>query len=320
VRDARTGDDHHVFHHDDEFHDNERRDDEFHDDRCDDEFHDDRCDDAMMVWKTEFGRFTIYGIEDGWMLRDPMEFLPDSDPEVWVAHPEFLDEGKIRVSLGCFLVAGPSGLVMVDTGLGPPPDPRMASGKMPEALGTIGIRPDEIDTVIHTHLHVDHIGGNLDDSGRPFFPNARLFVHSAELDYWLAIEGPRGDRVRSVFEPLGGMVDAVGGDREIRPGVAMVESFGHTPGHMSVELRSEGRRAVLGGDVTHHPLQAAYPEWNMAADYDRALAVRSRRLLYEGLAADDGLLGAGHFPRPGFGSVVVDEGVRVFVPAQVSEL
>jgi len=274
----------------------------------------------MMVWRTEFGRFTIYGIEDGWMLRDPMEFLPDSDPEVWAAHPEFLDEGKIRVSLGCFLVAGPSGLVMVDTGLGPPPDPRMASGKMPEALGTIGIRPEEIDTVIHTHLHVDHIGGNLDDSGRPFFPNARLFAHSAELDYWLTAEGPRGDRVRSVFEPLGGMVEAVGGDREIWPGVAVVESFGHTPGHMSVELRSGGHRAVLGGDVTHHPLQAAYPEWNMAADYDRILAVRSRRLLYEGLVSDEGLLAAGHFPRPGFGSVVVDDGVRVFVPAKVSEL
>jgi len=274
----------------------------------------------MIVWKTEFGRFTIYGIEDGWMMRDPMEFLPDSDPEVWAAHPEFLDEGKMRVSLGCFLVAGPPGLVMVDTGLGPPPDPRMVSGKMPEALGAIGIRPDEVDTVVHTHMHVDHIGGNLDGSGSPFFPNAPVFVHSAELDYWLTLEGPRGDRIRSVFEPLDGMVETVDGDREIAAGIVMVESFGHTPGHVSIELRSEGRRAVLGGDVTHHPLQAAYPEWNMAADYDTGLAVRSRRSLYEGLAADGGLLGAGHFPRPGFGSVVVDDGVRVFVPAHVNEL
>lgn len=273
-----------------------------------------------MIWKTEFGRFTIYGIEDGWMLRDPMEFMPDSDPDEWAAHPEFLQDGKIRVSLGCFLVAGPSGLVMVDTGLGEPPDPRMVSGKMPEALDTVGVRPDEVEMVIHTHLHVDHIGGNLDGSGSPFFPNARFYAHSAELDYWLTLEGPRGDRIRSVFEPLDGMVEAIGGDQEIASGVAMVESFGHTPGHMSVELRSEGMRAVLAGDATHHPLQAAHPEWNMAADYDTTRAARSRRSLYEGLAADRGLLGAGHFPRPGFGSVVVDESVRIFVPAQVTEL
>jgi len=271
-----------------------------------------------VLWRTELGRFTIYGIEDGWMMRDPLEFLPDSDPDVWAEHSEFLENGKIRVSLGCFLVAGPSGLVMVDTGLGQPPDSRMVSGRMPDALQAVGVTPEDVDIVVHTHLHMDHIGGDVDESGRPFFPNARVYAHAAELDYWLKLEGPRGDRIREIFEPLA--VESIDGNREIADGIAMVESFGHTPGHMSVELRSEGVHATLVGDATHHPLQASYPEWNMAADYDRTLATRSRRQLFDALAVNGGSMGAGHYPRPGFGMVIVDEAVRVFVPAQVTKL
>lgn len=273
-----------------------------------------------MLWKTELGRVTLFGIEDGWMLREPTDFMPDSDPAVWAAHPEFLEGGKLRVSFGCFLVHGPSGIVMVDTGVGPSPDSaEVVTGRMPRLLDAIGVRPDEVDHVLHTHLHFDHIGGDAHPSGGAFFPNARLYVHRAELDYWLNLQGPPGDRIRSYFGPFvdEGRVESVEGDREIVQGIAMSETFGHTPGHMSVEIVSGSTRAVIAGDVTHHPIQASHPEWNIFADLDRTAAVASRRALYDRLGSGETMLAAGHFPRPGFGTVWIDEGVRFFVPAAV---
>lgn len=272
-----------------------------------------------MLWKTELGRFTIYGIEDGWALRNPTDFMPDSDPEVWAAHPEYLIDGKVMTSFGCFLIDGPSGLVMVDTGVGPSPDrPEVVTGRMPAMLQVLGVQRGDIETVIHTHLHMDHIGGDVDETGSPYFPNARVHVHRAELDYWLGLEGPRGDGVRRVMDPLS--IETFDGDREIVPGVAVAETFGHTPGHVSVELRSERRRGVITGDVTHHPLQAAYPEWNVTFDYDKAVATATRRRFYDSLLAGGGVMAAGHFPRPGFGTVAVDDGVRVFMPGSVTEV
>jgi len=116
-----------------------------------------------------------------------------------------------------------------------------------------------------------------------------------------------------------GRVESVDGDRQIIPGIAMSETFGHTPGHMSVEIHSGSSRAIIAGDATHHPLQASHPEWNMVADLDRTVAAVTRRALFDGLAAGAVMLAAGHFPRPGFGSVRVDEGIRVYVPAAVQK-
>jgi glyoxylase-like metal-dependent hydrolase (beta-lactamase superfamily II) len=268
-----------------------------------------------MLWSTELGRFTIYGIEDGWMLRDPMALLPGSDPAVWAAHPEFLEDGKIRVSFGCFLVTGPSGATMVDTGLGPTPEAAdRVSGEMPRMLEWVGVRPEEVDVLIHTHLHMDHIGGDT-VAGAPFFPNATVYVHTAELDHWLTLDGSGGDRIRTIFEPL--RVEPIDGDFEVRPGITMVESIGHTPGHVSVELIAHGGRAIVAGDVTHHPLQASHPEWNVSADLDPIAAESSRRSFYDKLASSGMAFAAGHFPRPGFGTVTVEEGIRVYVPGAV---
>jgi len=272
-----------------------------------------------MLWKRELGRFTIYGIEDGWSLRDPMAFMPDSDPEVWASHPEYLEDGKVRTSFGCFLIDGPSGLVMVDTGMGPSPDrPDVVTGRMPSMLQATGVRREDVSILIHTHLHMDHIGGNLDGEGAPFFPNARVYVHRAEMDFWLGLDGPGGDGVRAVLQPLS--IETFDSDREIVTGVGVAETFGHTPGHVSVELRSELQRGVITGDVTHHPLQASHPEWNVTFDYDKVVATATRRQFYDTLVAEGGVMAAGHFPRPGFGTVLVDEGVRVFMPGKVTEL
>lgn len=273
-----------------------------------------------MLWKTEIGRFTVYGIEDGWMLRDPTVFMPDSDPEVWERHPEFLTNGKLRVSFGCFLIAGPDGLALVDTGAGPAPTtPEFAAGKLPEYLDVIGARPDQIDVVVHTHLHFDHIGGDVVD-GTPAFPAARIMVHRTELDYWFGLDGDPGTGVRDHLAPVAGQIESFEGDVEVLPGISTTETFGHTPGHVSVGLISEGRQALVSGDATHHPLQASHPEWNIFADLDKTAATATRRALFERLAGSGTYLAAGHYPRPGFGTVEVHDATRVFVPAPVTEL
>lgn len=273
-----------------------------------------------MLWKTDVGRFTVYGIEDGWMLRDPLDFMPDSDPAVWSRHPEFLTDGKLRVSFGCFLIVSPDGLAMIDTGAGPAPtSAEFAAGQMPAALQALGVARDDVDVVVHTHLHFDHIGGDV-LAGEAFFPSARVMVHQAELDYWFGLDTDAGVRVRDHLGPIGAQIEGFDGDMQVLPGISTTETFGHTPGHVSVGLISEGRRAVVSGDATHHPLQASHPDWNIFADLDKRQATATRRRLFDELTGSGTYLAAGHYPRPGFGTVEVHDSVRMFVPAPVTDL
>jgi glyoxylase-like metal-dependent hydrolase (beta-lactamase superfamily II) len=190
---------------------------------------------------------------------------------------------------------------------------------MPSVLEAAGVGPAQVDVVVHTHLHFDHIGGDV-TAGEPFLPKARILIHRAEVDHWFGLDDAAGRRVREHLEPVADRIETFEGDVTVVRGVSTTETFGHTPGHVSIGLVSEGRRAVISGDVTHHPLQAQHPEWNIFADLDQATAVATRRAFFDGLAGGGSYLAAGHYPRPGFGTVEVHESQRVFVPAPVTEL
>lgn len=272
-----------------------------------------------MIWSMPCGAYTVFAIEDGWYFRDPQQMFPDSDRGDWLDHA-LTDDGLVRISLGCFAVTDGHRTVMVDTGIGGRPDllPVGAEGgRLPEALAHLGIRPEDVELVVHTHLHPDHIGGDRTADGKPFFPEARYAFHRREADYWLEAEGPFAERARNTVEGFlaDGLVNLVEGNFQVAPGISVEETLGHTPGHMSVVVISQGDRTVITGDVTHHPLQAAHPRWNAGPDLDLDLAAATRERMFSRLAGSGTLMAAGHYPRPGFGYVETDALVRVVVPA-----
>lgn len=205
-----------------------------------------------------------------------------------------------RLPIQAVLIRSPDGVVLVDTGLGPQP-----REFMPETESTLlhQLEPESVDIVIHTHLHVDHVGWD------GVFPRAQYVVHQDDWSFFMA---PWQTRVRPHLhrlEPLQeeGLVDLVGGESEVTPGIRVVPSPGHTPGHMHVRVENAGAAAVVLGDVAVHPEQLADPRLVYASDGDPAAAAETRiRVLGE--VADEGVpailahfRGAGRIRRDGDG-------------------
>ncbi|MDH3498837.1 MAG: MBL fold metallo-hydrolase [Acidimicrobiia bacterium] len=270
-----------------------------------------------VIWETEVGDLALYAIEDGWSRRDPSVMFDDSDPSVWEANPQFLDDGFLRVSFGCFLLRSGDDLSLIDTGNGVQEnlDEGANSGLLQTALGHLGIAPDEITRVVHTHLHPDHMGGDVND-GAPAFPNAAHWTHEKELEFWRSRQHLAADAVLADMDIIhdAGLMSIITEDHQIADSLTMIESFGHTPGHTSVLIASKNERAYIAGDLTHHPLQAVH-NWNVVYDIDKEAAADTRAKMFAQLADSGVILAAGHYPRPGMGRVVSDEGFRVFTPA-----
>ena len=276
-----------------------------------------------MIWEAQVGEATLFAIEDGWSIRDPFAMFIDTDEEVWATHPEFLDDDRLRVSFGCFLLRSQSGeYSLIDTGMGGDADlPHDAkAGQLLAALDHLGVNAGDIARVVHTHLHPDHMGGDIID-GAPTFPGATHWTHAKELEFWRAKLHPASDKVLADMDIIhdAGLLEVITEDRQVVEGLTMIESFGHTPGHTSVMVASENERAYIAGDLTHHPLQAVH-NWNVVYDIDPDAAAETRAKMFDQLADSGVLLAAGHYPRPGMGRIVSDEGFRVFTPAAVRKV
>lgn len=271
-----------------------------------------------MIWRLPCGKYSLFAIEDGFFFREPDEMFPEAGDGFWARHPGWLHDGRLRLSLGCFLLTDGHDSVMIDTGMGSQtlPDPEAVTGQMPAALSRIGIPAEAISRVVHTHLHFDHIGGNRKDDGHPFMPNARYSLHDAEWDYWSEEDSVPAERARSMMSGFieDGSVDLIDRDTEILPGVVAIESPGHTPGHLSVEIISQGTRTMIIGDVAHHPAQTTNPKWSITADVDKDLAARTRDRVFDVLLGSGTTMAAGHFEGLGIGTIEMDDSVRVFVP------
>ncbi|TDO54710.1 glyoxylase-like metal-dependent hydrolase (beta-lactamase superfamily II) [Kribbella sp. VKM Ac-2527] len=182
-----------------------------------------------------------------------------------------------------YLVTSERGAVLVDTGIGPAggeaADWLGTTGRLPRLLDAAGVGVEEIDTVILTHIHLDHAGWNT-DGDRPRFPNATYVVQQAEVDH-----AHTGATYRNLIQPIAaaGQLRAVDGETEVG-GLRLLPTPGHTPGHQSVLTD----RAVLGGDVLVHPAQARWPGLTYVYERDAAVAVTSRRDILR-LAAATGL-------------------------------
>ncbi|HEV8440308.1 MAG TPA: MBL fold metallo-hydrolase [Methylomirabilota bacterium] len=254
--------------------------------------------------------------------------LPDSTPEAVAAHhswlkPHFFDEtvGDLGSRIQTFVVRTPRHAVLIDTGVGNDKDREGSAlwhrrgGTYLDDLAAAGVKPDDVDYVVCTHLHVDHVGWNtrlVDGRWTPTFPRAQYVFAGEEWEYWrhendLCI----ADSVVPVVEA--GQALLVDRDHVIDPWLRFEPTPGHTPGHVSIRLSTSAGQAVFSGDLMHRTVQVAEPQWSSRFCHDPQRAAVTRREFIERHADSGVLILAAHFPRPGY--IVREAGGTRFTPA-----
>jgi len=266
------------------------------------------------------GNVEIMALSDGMLEFDLCNFFPTIPGESWRQYESHLThEHKVRFNLGSYLIRTDGRTVLVDTGLGPKPEdaPDAPWGQLLHDFTANGVRPEEVDMVVMTHLHRDHVGWNLlaqADRFVPTFPNARYWMSAKD---WEACHQPdvqpaRFPNAPSCVWPLAemGLVELMRDEHSITRDLTSVPTPGHTPGHMSIMIASQGQRALILGDAAHNPAQLQETDWVSRADMDPALTRETRRALVERLEREEILVAAGHFEAPGFGRIVRLDGRR----------
>jgi glyoxylase-like metal-dependent hydrolase (beta-lactamase superfamily II) len=217
-----------------------------------------------------------------------------------------------RIAVNAFLVHVADRLVLVDSGCGSIFGPEL--GLLPGNLAAAGVRPDDIDTILMTHLHPDHVGGLVDEAGNAVFRNAELVVHATEQAYWSdprVLAAAAGQARQWVELTLAGLAAYRERTRlvtagEVLPGISAVPAPGHTPGHTGWLLASGSETLLIWGDIVHlHGIQFRHPGAGLSSvDVDGAQAAATRLRIMD-MAATDRLRVAGmHLDFPSFGHVV----------------
>ena len=265
------------------------------------------------------GNVEVTSLSDGTLEFDLCSFYPSVPAESWRPYSDSLAaEQGVRLNLGSFLVRSDGRTVLVDTGMGPrrADSPRSVWGELLDDLKDKGIRPDEINMVVMTHLHRDHVGWNLLAQGGRYeatFPRARYWVSARDWDFFRRPENldmfPTTRRCVLPLEDLG-ILELVEGEHPLTSELTILPTPGHTPGHVSVAISSQGERGLILGDVAHSPVQVHETEWCSHADIDPDQARATRRSLMKRSEGEGTLVVSGHFPAPGFGKLVRLEGRR----------
>ncbi|GAA0667981.1 MBL fold metallo-hydrolase [Streptomyces malaysiensis subsp. malaysiensis] len=273
------------------------------------------------------GDIAVHRIEE--VLLPPRTgpwLLPDATADVvaqqdWL-RPDFADQrGILRLDSHSFAFEVAGARVLVDTGIG--------NGKTRanpawhdlrtdylERLTAAGFPPESVDLVILTHLHTDHVGWNtheVDGAWVPTFPRARYLTSRTEREFWASydMDEPRARMFHDSVTPvedagLLDLVDVPAGGTEVAPGLRLISTPGHTPGHIALQLDSHGERALITGDCVHHPVQLAHPAIGSCVDIAPEQSEATRRELLGSLADTGTLLLGTHFPPPTGGHVITD--------------
>jgi glyoxylase-like metal-dependent hydrolase (beta-lactamase superfamily II) len=276
-----------------------------------------------MAHSVQVGNVEILSLldVDDWTLPN---FFPSVPTDVWdsyrTLYPDALrDGGSIFTTATAYAVRSAEQTILVDTGLGPGPHERIGgqSGQLLVELRSQGIAPEDVDLVVTTHMHRDHVGWNGIASAtgvQATFPRARYLTPKADWEHYsqpdVLERSPYLQATMALYEQ--GRIELVADEHVVNRDVTLVPTPGHTPGHQAVFVASQGERAAIIGDMAHAPPQVQESDWAPSADLDPELARQTRKRMFDRIEADHTLLCAGHFPHPGFGHLVRLADKRVF--------
>jgi glyoxylase-like metal-dependent hydrolase (beta-lactamase superfamily II) len=258
----------------------------------------------------------------------PSAMFPGATPAAIDGHRGWLEPGLLDPATGLlvlsfhtFVIRTPRRTIVVDTCGGNdkprPGRPRYHQKRRPylERLAAVGVTPEDVDVVVCTHLHIDHVGWNtrlVDGRWVPTFLRARYLFVRREWEFWreeykterFTGDPYHEDSIVPIFDA--GLADLVEPDERIDDGVWLEPTPGHTPGHVCVHVAGGGREAVMSGDLMHHPVQCAEPDWSSCFCVDPEHSRRTRRAFLERYTDTDTLVMPAHFPAPTVGRIVRD--------------
>ncbi len=267
------------------------------------------------------GDVEIIAVQDSHFPCPTNVGFPSVAKETWEQlAPDVAATGVAQLTIGCFAVRAPGMTVVVDTGIGPAGAPGfgIGPGRLPDALKEAGIAPEDVDAVLITHLHIDHVGWNArleNGVAIPTFPRARYYFGRRDYEFFTAadqIEGSAFLKVQAVPLVEQGRAELYDAETRLGGTITLIATPGHTPGHATVGIASGDEHGFILGDVAHHPAQVGNPGIRAGFDADGEEAQRSREALWERLTSLGAKVAAGHFPPPGFGRVVLTEGRRLW--------
>ncbi|HLZ83070.1 MAG TPA: MBL fold metallo-hydrolase [Caulobacteraceae bacterium] len=279
----------------------------------------------MLSWTVGAVKITrVVELEMPVAYSEERPFLAQATPQAlrkitWL-YPDFVDEeDRMRLSIHALLVEAPGLRLVVDTCVGNDKVRPGLLGKKPLStnflaqMEGLGWTRESVDTVVCTHLHVDHVGWNtMLEGGKwvPTFPKARYLMGRTELAHWRGETDNRetqeilADSVQPILDA--GLAELVDMDHRLSPEIRLTPTPGHTPGHVSVMIESEGETAVITGDMTHHPCQMAHPDWSPPFDSDPNAAATMRRRMFAEWADRPILVIGTHYAGPTAGHVKTD--------------
>lgn len=288
-------------------------------------------------YRFKVGDFECLAVSDGGFTYGPPDFPPPGPFLLANAPAARLAQTLRRYDLKtenwpawksdytCLVVNTGRNLVLVDTGAG---GLAPTTGKLVPNLRAAGISPGDIDTVINTHAHPDHLGGNTDAAGEPAFPSARYYLWKGEWDFWTSGEAEKkldahsrpvlmGFANRNLL-PLRNRFNLIDREMEIVPGIRAVAAPGHTPGHIALVISSQNRRLLCVSDAFLHPIHLQRLEWHSIFDLAPEALGGTRQKLLEMASGGRMQVMAFHFPFPGLGNAVRRGGAWKWQPADIA--
>lgn len=265
------------------------------------------------VQTVEVGAARVTYLPDGVGRFLATASFPNSQADDWQNTYAALidDEQRMLTSIGAFLIQIGDRNIIMDTGTGPmlvdfPGFGPLQGGDFLNSLAATGVDRHEVTDVIFTHMHLDHVGWvtiDVDGERQLTFPRARHMVTQAEWDFWYGGDHPAGPHPQFVQGPLAPIIEFVRPGDEIAPGLTLLDTAGHTPGHVSLLYTAGDQRLCLTADIWHNAAQVQQQHWVMAFDIDGAAAVAARKRLVRELLVPNTLVASNHFSNTVFGHV-----------------
>jgi glyoxylase-like metal-dependent hydrolase (beta-lactamase superfamily II) len=272
---------------------------------------------ASSSFRFEIGKFECLIVSDGMIM------VPSGPPS---KTPSPNEKPAARgMDIQCLVIKTGKRNILIDTGCGN--SFQASSGTLVKNLKSVGLECGDIDTVIHTHAHSDHVGGNTDDKNRSIFPKAKYIIAKKEWDFWMAcMEQVPADKpvikmmlptVRKNLLSIKDQFQPVADNAEIIPGLKYLLAPGHTPGNSALTLESGKKKLLCFGDIMHDPIEFVKPEMYKFIDYDGDLALNTRNQILAEYSRPEILFFACHFPFPGIGHIVKKAGVYTWQPLEI---